>query len=171
MSDNGLLAKKDYEKAIEHAKSGADLEILGKIYLTKCAMETIVGERTNCTEYEMIESTLSNQNLSAYKNFLQGSITNDMIVYIPKKYHLFMQYLLSQNYQETIKIIHNTQDVVSMLLIASIVKEYLSVEDIDKIIKISSFYGYTKATKYWLGYKGNKFGDTKSQNILKVLEK
>jgi len=67
LSDKEEIANQDYERAIEHAKSSADLEMLGKIYLTKCAMKKIVGQKSNCYEYQSIEKLITIKQLQSYK--------------------------------------------------------------------------------------------------------
>lgn len=170
LSNKDTLAKSDYERAVEHAKSSADLSMLGKIYLTKCAMETVVGKSAQCQEFQELELILNDQQLSSYKNFVLKNFNDVHIELLPLKYQPFSRYYLEKNYSASIKQLQENKDVVSVLLMGVLIQEYLGIEDIDRIITLSSFYGYTKATKYWLEYKSSKFKDDRSEKILKILE-
>jgi hypothetical protein len=170
LSDKELLAQKDFNRAVEHAKSSAELSILGKIYLTKCAMERIVGQEVQCEKFTTMETVINNQELSSYKNFLQDKLQKTDIANLPNKYKTFANNYITKSYDKALKNVLETKDIVSMLLMATFIKEHLQKEDISKVIHLSSFYGYAHATKFWLQYKSEKYKDTNSKEILEILE-
>jgi len=170
LADKELLSQKDYKRAVKYAKQSADLTTLGKVYLTKCALDRTVGKKNICKEYQSIEKLITVPQLQSYKNFLEENLSEEDMQFLDPKYRSFARYYLHHQYKKSINVLRNTDDVVSMLVMGSFVEDKLSQDDIDKIINIASFYGYKKAVKFWLNYKTLKFNDLKSKEILKVIE-
>ncbi|MFT7005397.1 MAG: hypothetical protein ACJAWW_002772, partial [Sulfurimonas sp.] len=70
LSCNNSLAKNDLSRAIKHSKQSADLTMLCKIYLGKCALNISVGLNDSCKEYKNISELVNNKSLDAYYDFI-----------------------------------------------------------------------------------------------------
>lgn len=171
LSNQMLLANNDLKRSITHAKQSSDLSTLGAIYLTQCAMEKIVhAPLQGCKAYEKIASLVNIEEQNAYKDFLQQTLQKKSVPYLDKKYHAFAYALLEKNEQKAKEEVFKLDNTISKLLAAALIKELLSQDEIDILLEQSSFYGYKKATLFWLHWLSFKFNDTKAHKLYDTIK-
>ena len=161
LSSEDTLAKNDLKRAIKHAKKSADLKMLGRIYLGECALNISVGIDDECSSYKDISTLVDDKSLEAYYTFItsQESISSTDLSEHYKKFASFVDLKDFDNAQvELLKM----QKPTSKLLAASLVKENLSINTMDAMIKTASFYGYKKSVIFWLNEKRSKTTDAKT---------
>lgn len=165
--DKDLLAKSDLKSAVNYAKQGSSIELLGKIYLSSCALNISVGLDENCKEYEKISKLLNSKQNDSYFNMISNNLKADDIRYLPLKYQTFAENILNEDYLKAFEDIKNTEDIKSKFIGASLIKDRLSKEQIDHLIQTASFYGYKKLSLFWLN---EAYLKQKDKNILRKIE-
>lgn len=150
LSANDALARNDLNRAKKHAKSSADLTMLSRIYLGKCALNISVGIEDECIEYKKIADVVNNKALDAYYNFITLNLDASKIEHLDASYKDFALYLAKKDFKNADAQISKISKPTSKLLSASLMKEQLSSKTIQEMIKISSFHGYKKSVLFWL---------------------
>lgn len=150
LQDNKLLAKNDLARAQEHARMSADLTMLARVYLGKCALNHAVGVKDSCQEYLELRSLVEEKSLNSYYALLQNKMTQESITQLPKRYQDFARSLNSKEYNKAFEAILSMETISSQLIAASLLSEYLSYEQKQNMLSLSSFYGYKKASLFWL---------------------
>jgi len=164
------LAKNDLKRAVKHAKSSADLDTLGRIYLSECALNNSVGISDNCHKYVNLQDLLNNKNYDAYKDFILNNFSKDQIKLLPSNYKKFAHNILNNDFKKANKDVRDMKSITSKLLAASILKKYIDIKTINEIIKNTSFYGYKKAVIYWLKeLKSKSVSDIEKSHINKKI--
>ncbi|EDZ61712.1 hypothetical protein SMGD1_0965 [Sulfurimonas gotlandica GD1] len=169
LSSNDSLARNDLNRAIEHAKQSADLTMLARVYLGKCALNISVGVKDSCQEYQNISTLVDDKSLYAYYSFIT-LMPNASLVDLNAQYKDFALHLNKKDFtkanNELLKISKHT----SKLLCASLMKEKLSNTTRDEMIKTASFYGYKKSVLFWLNeLKTNTTDEETRKNISKKM--
>lgn len=141
LKGESITAEGELEMAIESAKSSANLEQLGSIYLGKCALNKAVGINDKCSEYNKIAHLLNAPNLKAYYNLLNQQSTQ--IELLPPQYQPFAQ---TKSFESVMPIDKPT----SKLIAASLIKNSLTHAQREAMIQLASQYGYKKAVLFWL---------------------
>ncbi|MDY0121868.1 MAG: hypothetical protein RBR54_07975 [Sulfurimonas sp.] len=150
LQDKQLLAKNDLVRAQEHARMSADLTMLARVYLGKCALNRAVGIEDSCQEYLELHSLVEDRSLRSYYALLQKEMTQESIAHLPKRYHDFAYAHTSKEYNKAFESILSMEPISSQLIAASLLGEHLTLEQKEKILTLSSFYGYKKASLFWL---------------------
>jgi len=150
LRSNEEMAKNDIQRAVSHAKNSADLKPLARIYLGECALNISVGIDNKCQKYNNIKELINSKKLNAYYHLLNSTITEDEIKDLPQTYQKFASHLQTKDYQQANNDISDIKKATSQLIASSLLKDKLNKQNIKRIIKVSSFYGYKKAVLYWL---------------------
>ena len=166
LKSNNNIAKSNLKRALNHAKSSADLTQLGKIYLGVCAMEFVVGGSNECKSYKKISYLIKDKNLEAYYHLLNLSIKNNDIIYLPKIYQPFAIALIDKNYSKATKEMLKQEKITSKLVSARLIKDKLDNQSKKEIIKDVSFYGYKKAVLFWLRELRDSTIDKREKDII-----
>jgi len=170
LRSNDKLANNDLKKAVKHAKSSANLDTLGRIYLSECALNNSVGISDSCYKYENLQDLLNNKNYDAYKDFILNDFSNNQIELLPSNYKKFAYHILNNDFQKANKDVQNMKPITSKLLAASILKKNININTIHDVIENTSFFGYKKAVLYWLKeLKINTTNDIEKNNINKKI--
>ncbi len=169
LSANDALAKNDLSRAINHAKQSADLEILARVYLGKCALNISVGINDKCEEYLLISDLVNNKSLDAYYNFIklksEYSLEN-----LNSQYKDFALLLKHKDFSKANNEILKIDKPISKLLAASLMKNKLNDASRNEMIKIASFYGYKKSVLFWLNEaRINTIDEGKRENLSKKI--
>ena len=155
LSSNDALARNDLSRAVKHAKRSADLTMLARIYLGECALNISVGVKDDCKSYTDISTLVNDKSLEAYYNFItlksEYSIEN-----LNEQYKSFAQYLNKKEFNKANKEILKISKPTSRLLASSLMKENLTINTINEMIKTASFHGYKRSVLFWLGEKKSK---------------
>lgn len=150
LSDENLLACSDLKRAIKYAKTNANLDQLATIYLGECALNNSVGIDDSCHKYKNIENLINNKNLRAYYKFIKSKITDEQTTLLPESYQQFNLYINKNQLNKAFNEIFKMESISSSLISANLIKNDLSKEQINKIIKLASFHGYKKSVIFWL---------------------
>ncbi len=136
-----VIAQGELETAIQSAKSSANLEQLGSIYLGKCALNKAVGISDGCYEYQKIAHLINAPSLDAYYRLLTHRSIS--IEALPSHYRAFAQAKTFENLKAISK-------PTSRLIAASLIKERLTLAQKEEMVQLASQYGYKKAVIFWL---------------------
>jgi hypothetical protein len=165
LQDHTIMAKNDLSRAQEHARMSADLTMLARIYLGKCALNIAVGVEDHCQEYLELQALVQDNSLQAYYALLQKNTNAEHITQLPKQYQDFANALYAQKYTKAFDAIVSLEPISSQLIAASLIKSQLTDLQREKMIDIASFYGYKKAVLFWLQEAKNS-----ATNLQKVQE-
>lgn len=169
LSSNDSLAKNDLSRAIEHAKQSADLTMLARVYLGKCALNISVGIIDSCKEYENIFTLVDDKSLYAYYNFITLK-PNASLADLDVKYKDFALHLSNKDFTNANDELMKISKQTSKLLCASLMKEKLSNTTRNEMIKTASFYGYKRSVLFWLNeLKANTTDEERVKNISKKI--
>ncbi|MBF0265953.1 MAG: hypothetical protein HQL46_11840 [Gammaproteobacteria bacterium] len=150
LSGNETLAKNDLNRAVRHINVSADLNKLARLYLSVCALNIATGINDKCEQYLDIKDLTQTQSLSSYYALLQGILKTGDIEHLPLNYQEFASHLLNKNYNQAFKAIELINKPSSRFIAASIIKNKLTANDREKLIKDASYYGYKNIVIFWL---------------------
>jgi hypothetical protein len=150
LSQNDTLANNNLSNAVSYAKKSADLSILGKIYLGKCALEISVGIDSKCNEYLNISDLTNDTSLIQYYYLITKNYKNINTEHIDKKYQAFAIYNKNNDLTNAKNEIFKMEKPTSTLISAFLIKDQMSYDDIQKLIDIASYNGYKKSVIFWL---------------------
>jgi len=135
------IAQGELEMAIQSAKSSANLEQLGSIYLGKCALNKAVGISDRCNEYQKIAHLINAPLLDAYYRLLTHQFVP--IEALPSHYQAFAK-------AKTFENLKTISKPTSQLIAASLIKEKLTAAQKEEMVQFASQYGYKRAVIFWL---------------------
>lgn len=166
---NLIVAKADLQRSIKHAKMSADLTQLATIYLSKCALESAVSTQlVECREYEEIQPLIHDKLLESYYMFLQKKEVDSST--LPSEYKQLSQLFTSKSSAYS-KTLFSIKKPTSFFIGASLLQDSLSLEEIDRVIKKASLYGYKHLVLFWLKKALVKTNNLqKRENLRKKLE-
>ncbi|RLA76520.1 MAG: hypothetical protein DRG78_18850 [Epsilonproteobacteria bacterium] len=168
LSSNDLLSESDLQRAIKHAKVSANLTSLAKIYLGECALNISVGIKDSCLNYAKIQDLLHNRQLDAYYSLLRLEIDKQSLKNLPSQYKLFSENLQKQEYTKANENIFEMDRVTSTLVSATLLEDKITTKSIERVLELSSLYGYKKSVLYWLERLKNR---THDEQEIKIIEK
>lgn len=165
------LAAVSLKRAREYASQSADLTTLAQIELSVCALKVALLEPFSCPRFDTLEPLVNSDRLSAYKHFLDNSLTQDEISLLPDQYKDFAQSRHNQSTQQMLEEISQITPLTSKMIAASLVKEELSPSIRKKILDDISYHGYTYAAITWLTFEIEHTDDsTKKRALLQKLK-
>ena len=165
------LASLSLTRAINSAKSSADLKPLAKVYLGVCALHVAVLINDKCEDYTSLLDILDKNDPSeSYYYMIENKFSRVNLDYIPEQYKSFAKEMKVKNYKNAIKEMKKIQSTSSMLVAASLIKKHLNSRDIDFLIDRLSLYGYKKPIIRWLEYSKNINSHEKNYKIDKLLK-
>jgi len=171
LSAKDTLAKNDLKRAIEHAKSSANLTQLSRIYLGECALNISVGIEDDCSSYINIKELNNDKSLEAYYEFISSKIKISSLEELDLNYKDFAKYKIEKKYKKAIESLFKMDKITSKLLSASLIKDKLSFDEVERLIDEASFYGYKKSVLFWLDIQKGKTDDkSKINKIIKKIE-
>lgn len=168
LSSKDALAKSDLKRAVEHAKSSAELTQLSRIYLGECALNISVGIDDSCKSYKEVSELVKDKSLESYYLFISSTMGQNDLATLDSNYQDFSEYTINKEYSKAIKELFSMDKITSKLLSASLIKDHLSFDEVDELIKSASFYGYKKSVIFWLNVQKSK---SSSESIKKAIEK
>ena len=166
LSNDDTMAKNDIKRAIAHAKQGADMTQLARIYLGKCALNISVGIEDSCKEYKNIQELANSKELQAYYLFLHSKLKTKDTKLLPKRYQSFAKHLNTKEFIKANEDAREMQKPTSLLLTSALLKKHIESQTIDKAISTSSFYGYKKAVIFYLKKKREILTDIKTKTMI-----
>jgi len=143
-------AKNDLSRAISHAKQSADLKHLSRVYLAKCALNFSVGIENGCKEYIQVQPLVEGEGLKSYYSLISNSLKPSDIKNLPKTYQDFARAYLDKDLDLARRSIFKMDTLTSKLIACKLIENVLDENDIQKLLKEVSFYGFKRSAIYWL---------------------
>ncbi len=150
LSANDALAKSDLKRSVQHAKKSADFKALANIYLGECALNISVGIDDSCEKYIEIRDLAGTKTTNAYFNLVTNQLQKKEISYLPEVYQNFALQRYNREFISAYEEILEMQNISSQLISASLIKDSLTQQQIEILIKRASFHGYKKSILFWL---------------------
>ena len=110
------IAALEFNDALKEIKKSGDLEVLGRSYLIRMALQTAALQDLTSEEYQKIqavETSPANENFYA---FLQGKIEQVDEKLLPEQYHSFVAALRKQGASERLQAIERLDDPLARLI-------------------------------------------------------
>jgi hypothetical protein len=152
LKDDVALANTDLKRAKKYAKQSADLTTLLHIELSQCALHKAVLDDDNCSTFKQLQPLVLDKKSDSYYLFINKQYTKEDIENLPKQYQEFAEYLLKRDFKNASLELLVQEDLLSKMLMASLLKENLSLQNIKSLIDQLSLYGYKKGVISWLEY-------------------
>ncbi|MBU1217965.1 hypothetical protein KJ870_04100 [bacterium] len=168
LSQRDTLAKNDFNRAVEHAKSGSDFNLLATIYLGECALNISVGIQNKCENYLAIKDLTTDLSLEPYYNFIAATLEKEQIPLLPAIYQNYVWHVRYQEYSKAQQDIATMTKMSSKFLAAALMKENLDNKMRERMIELGSYYGYKRVVLFWLE-ESKKW--TKNKKELELLDK
>jgi len=167
LSSNDNAAKNDLTRAIEHAKKGADINMLAKIYLAECALKISIGEEDRCEKYKNIADIAEDKSLDAYYALIIGTLTNEQLAMLPESYQKFALHVKNSDFKNANSEIVKMDKPTSIFLSSALIKENIEDTTVENIIDTASHNGYKKVVLFWLREKIKRTKDDNEREKLK----
>ena len=161
------LAALELTRAREYASQGADMSTLAQIELSACALKVALLEPYTCERFDTLEKLASSDVLTAYKHFLQNSLSAKELNVLPKQYRAFAQARLDGDKEKMQTEMLKITPLTSMMISASLMQNMLTLETRKSILNEISFYGYTYGTIAWLTFEMKHTEDAVEKRQLK----
>ena len=168
LQNEDALSKTDLKRAIKYAKQSSDMTTLATIYLSECALHVSALQEDDCKDYTEIQTLVNDEKLHSYYLFLQSRYDASDIKNLPSKYRTFAIYKLKHDDENAQREILNTKDIISKMIMASLIKNSLHVSTIKTLIDDISVYGYKKNILGWMQFYEAKISDEREKNIIKA---
>lgn len=120
LSGKERIAELQFNKAIDEIKKSGNLEILGRAYLTKCAVHVAVLEACDEREYLSVEALEDIPRNRTFYNFLRGFFDKVDESLLPKQYTGVFKSLRKGIYTDAAHEISKMEDPLSKLITASL---------------------------------------------------
>jgi hypothetical protein len=172
----GPVAEFHFNKAIEEIKKSGDLDILARVYLTKCAIQTAVLEKMDDREYLRIDVAQPVPQNRSFHKFLSGDTAHVEEKLLPVQYQGFFMTYRSGRFADMSGEISKMEDPLSKLIAAGfLVKQDKCDEGCLKIaVDTASKNGWKKALLVYLvkiqSFYENKKELEKAANTQKRIE-
>lgn len=147
-----LVTELHFNKAIEEIKKGGDLDLLGKAWLTRMALQVAVLGKIEDGDYRLIEAA---QTVPANRNFylfISGEAARVEGFLLPEQYRPFLAVLKSGEAGQAERTIAAIEDPLSRLIAAGLaVRHRLVTEAILRTaVETAAHEGWKKALVAWL---------------------
>ena len=167
------LAALELTRAREYASQSADFTTLAQVELSSCALKVALLETYTCKRFDTVEALANSNKLTAYKHFLQNTLNEKELSYLPDQYKDFAQSRLEHNTKQMQKEVAQITPLTSKMIAASLIKDELSPSLRKEILDEISFHGYTYGTIAWLTFEikhtEDKTEKRKLQEKLKII--
>ena len=160
------LAAIELTRAREYASQSADLSTLAQIELSACALKVALLEPYTCQRFDALEDLIDSENLTAYKHFLQNTLSKKELNDLPEQYKDFAQSRLENDTKQIQTEVSKITPLTSKMIAASLIQDELSVALRKEILDEISFHGYTYGAITWLTFEINKTEDVAQKKQL-----
>lgn len=152
LSGKDHIAELQFNKAVDEIKKSGNLEILGRTYLTKYALQIAVLEVFDDTEYLTIDAVQPVLQNRTFYNFLKGSFDKIDESLLPRQYDGVLKIFRKGKPEEAAREISKMEDPLSKLIAAGLlVQKYGYDEGVLKVaIDTASQNGWKKALLVYL---------------------
>ena len=167
------LAAIELARAREYASQSADLSTLAQIELSACALKVALLEPYTCQRFDALEALANSDKLTAYKHFLQNTLSKKELDNLPGQYKDFAQSRLENDTKQMQAEVSKITPLTSKMIAASLIQDTLSLELRKEILNEISFHGYTYGAITWLTFEiaqtKNEAQKKKLQEKLKII--
>ncbi len=165
------LASVSLKRALDSAKSSADLRPLSKVYLGVCALHVGVLIDDKCDDFLSLDDVLDkNDSSRSYYYMIEKKFRDVRVKSLPKQYRDFVKAVKKSDFKSAKQDIKAMKNISSALIASSLIKEHLNSDDIDFLIQRASLYGYKKAIIRWLKFLKTTSTTKKNRKIDKLLK-
>ncbi len=146
-----IVTDMHFQKAVEEIKKSGDLDLLGKVWLTRMALQVAVLTEPEDGDYPKIEAA---EPVPANRNFylfLKGDAAADGAL-LPAQYRTFFAALNGGNAAETDAAVAKIEDPLSRLIAAGLaVRRHVENEALlQTAVEAASRNGWKRALLVWL---------------------
>lgn len=152
LTGNEKVAASQYKGVLTEIKKTGDLQLLGKVYLTRMALQTAVLEDPADNEYRKLdEVSLDPQNRNFY-TFLKGEMTQVDENLLPRQYRGIYAKMRQGKEADRLKEITKIQDPLSQLIAIGILMRLRQDDEalMNQAIATASHEGWKKAVLIYL---------------------
>jgi hypothetical protein len=147
-----IVTEMHFTKAVEEIKKSGDLDLLGRVWLTRMSLQVAVLAEIEGGDYPKIEAA---QAVPANRNFylfLKGDTVATDRALLPAQYRPFLTALLSGDAAETGAAVAKIDDPLSRLIAAGLtVRRYPEDESLLRTaVETASRNGWKRALLVWL---------------------
>ena len=118
------IAELHFKRAVEEIKKSGDLEILGRAYLTKYAVQSAVLERIDEGEYLKIDAVSTSSPNKNFYNFLKGNMDHVEGKELPGQYQAFFAAYRSGKFTDATGEISKIEDPLSRLIASGLLAQH-----------------------------------------------
>ena len=154
-------ASSDLSQARKSALQSANFHTIIDIELSVCALNITVLTNDTCQKAEALLKLEPNIKQSAYLHLLQNNYSKKEIRLLPPAYQNFAMAKLKN--KEINTILSNVQPLSSRAVASALVKDEISQENIQDLIKEFSFHGYKNPIIAWLRLQMKQANSTKEK--------
>ncbi|HVO65906.1 MAG TPA: hypothetical protein VMT12_05410 [Syntrophales bacterium] len=153
LSGRDSIAEVYFNRAVDEVKSSGNLEILARVYLTKCAVQIAVLEPFDDREYLRIDAASHVLQNTNFYYFLKGSFDKVDEKLLPQQYIGFLRAFRKGKAEDIANEISSIDDPLSRLItIGLLVQKNGDDERVLQIaIDAASYNGWKKALLVYLG--------------------
>ena len=146
-----IVTDMHFKKAAEEIKKSGDLDLLGKVWLTRMALQVAVLDEPDEGDYPRIEAAQSVPANRNFNLFLKGNAAVDGAL-LPPHYRTFLAALQGGNASETEIAVAKIDDPLSRLIAAGLaVRRHTENEALlQTAVETSSRNGWKRALLAWL---------------------
>ena len=102
---------------------------------------------------------------------LIDTLAEEQIEFLPKKYIDLYKNILNKNYNKAFESIKNSEQITSLFIASSLIKNHLTKTQIKFLIEKASYHGYKNIVLFWLKTLSKiEEDEDKKINILKRIE-
>ncbi|MCE5282805.1 MAG: hypothetical protein LLG93_11955 [Deltaproteobacteria bacterium] len=151
-----LIVETHFQKAVEEIKKGGDLDLLGKAWLTRMALQRAVLEEMGEEEIRKIEAAQAVPANDNFHRFLAGDPRTDASL-LPAPYQPFLAALQGGNAQAAAAAVAGIDDPLSRLIAAGLALQgRLETEALlQRAVETASQNGWKRALLAWLKRLGS----------------
>jgi hypothetical protein len=120
LTGKSALADQYFERAVAETKRSGDLKLLGRVYLTRMAMETVLQWPLSEKEYLAIEDIAPDQENGSFFRLLRGDQGKIDGLSFPTQYRDFYVALQDRNEKKVLEAIGRMDDPCSQVIAISV---------------------------------------------------
>ena len=167
------ITESHFRKAVEEIKKGGDADLLGKVWLTRMALQVAVREEIEGGEYlkiDAVEPVPVNRN---FYLFLKGDTGQVDVSLLPEPYRPFWKAFLSRDTANTAASIAAIEDPIPRLIASGLAVSHRLENDVilRTAVETASRNGWKRALFSWLARLESYYeaaGDVKNASAIRA---
>ena len=154
------LAVQHFRKAVAEVKKSGDLEMLARVYLTRCAVQAALLEPLDDREYLEIAAVLPQPDNQAFFTMLKGDPAGVEIGCLPPRYQGFLKAWQRNDPSSTRAEIDQMDDPLAVLIATGLLvkAQQYEAETLNQAVEVSSRNGWKKALLTYLDVQQAYYG-------------